>query len=88
MINDCKQLLVNLCGHATLASAHTLFTTGLVMLPSGKAVTEMEPQFDNILKCPGRGLIVSGVAPSDSEFDFISRFFRPKYGVNEVIYYT
>ncbi|MBA0882003.1 hypothetical protein Goshw_025827 [Gossypium schwendimanii] len=158
---------VNLCGHATLASAHTLFTTGLVnssiiefdtlsgiltakkvpdvcptnvsevqnggvsdrflielnfptvpvtdfnsaeasliskalndaplidvkrtttaddifvVLQSGKSVIEMEPRFDDILKCPGRGLIVSGAAPSDSEFDFISRFFCPKYGINE-----
>ncbi|KAB2016218.1 hypothetical protein ES319_D08G080900v1 [Gossypium barbadense] len=158
---------VNLCGHATLASAHTLFTTGLVnsniiefdtlsgiltakkvpdvcptnvsevqnggvsdhflielnfptvpvtdfnsaeasliskalndaplidvkrtttaddifvVLQSGKSVIEMEPRFDDILKCPGRGLIVSGAAPPDSEFDFISRFFCPKYGINE-----
>ncbi|KAK6260116.1 hypothetical protein SCA6_014590 [Theobroma cacao] len=158
---------VKLCGHATLASAHTLFTTGLVnsniiefdtlsgiltakkdadvnptdvsrvqnggahdcflielnfptvpitefnstevsaitkalngaplidvkrtttasdlfvVLASGKSVIEIEPRFDDILKCPGRGLIVSGVAPPDSEFDFISRFFCPKYGINE-----
>ncbi|TYI13789.1 hypothetical protein ES332_A08G082100v1 [Gossypium tomentosum] len=158
---------VKLCGHATLASAHTLFTTGLVnsniiefdtvsgiltatrvpdtsptnisevqnggvsdcflielnfpsvpatdfnsaeaslvskalndapiidvkrttpaddifvVLPSGKSVIEMEPRFDDILKCPGRGLIVSGAAPPDSEFDFISRFFCPKYGIKE-----
>ncbi|XVF80405.1 hypothetical protein PTKIN_Ptkin15bG0067900 [Pterospermum kingtungense] len=135
-------------GHATLASAHTLFTTGLVnsdiiefdtssgiltaekvpdvnpthvskiqncflielnfptipitefnsadvsaisnalnmvVLTSGKSVIEMKPQFDEILKCPGRGLIFSGVAPPDSEFDFISRFFCPKYGINEVM---
>ncbi|MBA0762813.1 hypothetical protein Gotri_012379, partial [Gossypium trilobum] len=124
---------VKLCGHATLASAHTLFTTGLVnsniiefdtlsgiltatkvpdvsptnvsevqnggvtdcflielnfptvpvVLPSGKSVIEMEPRFDDILKCPGRGLIVSGAAPPESEFDFISRFFCPKYGIKE-----
>ncbi|KAK8635935.1 hypothetical protein V6N13_004647 [Hibiscus sabdariffa] len=158
---------VKLCGHATLASAHTLFTTGLVnsnivefdtlsgiltakkvpdanptdvskiqngetnhsflielnfppvavtdfnstevsviskalnggplieikrtttaddifvVLPSGKSVIEMEPQIDEILKCPGRGLIVSGVAPPDSEFDFVSRFFCPKLGISE-----
>lgn len=158
---------VKLCGHATLASAHTLFTTGLVdsniiefdtlsgiltakkvsdvslanvsetqnggahdcflvelnfptvpvaefnsaevsaiskalngaqlidikrtttaddlfvVLPSGKSVIELEPQFDDILKCPGRGLIVSGVAPPDSEFDFVSRFFCPKLTINE-----
>lgn len=58
------------------------------MLASGKSVIEIEPRFDDILKCPGRGLIVSGVAPPDSEFDFISRFFCPKYGINEVKYYT
>ncbi|XVF81524.1 hypothetical protein PTKIN_Ptkin15bG0162100 [Pterospermum kingtungense] len=55
----------------------------LVVLTSGKSVIEMKPQFDEILKCPGQGLIVSGVAPPDSEFDFISRFFCPKYGINE-----
>ncbi|XVE77760.1 hypothetical protein DITRI_Ditri13aG0088600 [Diplodiscus trichospermus] len=54
-----------------------------VVLPSGKSVIELEPQFDDILKCPGRGVIVTGVAPADSEFDFISRFFCPKYGINE-----
>ncbi|KAE8676733.1 Detected protein of confused Function [Hibiscus syriacus] len=54
-----------------------------VVLPSGKSVIEMEPRFDDILKCPGRGLIVSGVAPPDSEFDFISRFFCPKLSIYE-----
>lgn len=54
-----------------------------VVLTSGKSVIEMEPNFDEILKCPGRGIIVSGVAPPDSEFDFISRFFCPKHGINE-----
>ncbi|XVE77761.1 hypothetical protein DITRI_Ditri13aG0088700 [Diplodiscus trichospermus] len=61
-------------------------TTGddvFVLLSSGKSVIELEPQFDDMLKCPGRGLIVTEVAPADSEFDFISQFFCPKYGVNE-----
>ncbi|XVF72443.1 hypothetical protein PTKIN_Ptkin12aG0121800 [Pterospermum kingtungense] len=40
-----------------------------VVLSSGKYVTEMEPRFYHIRKCPGRGIIVSGVAPPDSEFD-------------------
>ena len=48
-------------------------------------MTEVEPQFDAISKCPGRGVIVSGVAPPGSGFDFYSRFFCPKDGVNEVI---
>ncbi|OMP05009.1 Phenazine biosynthesis PhzF protein [Corchorus olitorius] len=54
-----------------------------VVLPSAKSVIELEPQFDAILNCPGRGIIVSGVSPPDSEFDFSSRFFCPKYGINE-----
>ncbi|KDP21484.1 hypothetical protein JCGZ_21955 [Jatropha curcas] len=54
-----------------------------IVVPSAKVVTELEPQFDEVLKLPGRGLIVTGVAPSDSGFDFYSRFFCPKMGVNE-----
>ncbi|XP_027366928.1 uncharacterized protein LOC113873133 [Abrus precatorius] len=55
----------------------------LVVVTSGKNVTEVEPHFDAIAKCPGRGIIVSGIAPPDSGFDFYSRFFCPKDGVNE-----
>ncbi|XP_027365316.1 uncharacterized protein LOC113872182 [Abrus precatorius] len=55
----------------------------IVVLESGRAVTELQPQFDAIVKCPRRGIIVSGVAPPDSGFDFYSRFFCPKYGINE-----
>ncbi|XP_021681334.2 uncharacterized protein LOC110665488 [Hevea brasiliensis] len=55
-----------------------------VVLPSAKAVTELQPQFDEMLKCPGKGgILVSGVAPSDSAFDFYSRYFCPKFGINE-----
>jgi hypothetical protein len=43
-------------------------------LPSGKDVAEINPEFGEILKCPGRGVIVSGVAPPESGFDFYSRF--------------
>ncbi|XP_059625832.1 uncharacterized protein LOC132268926 [Cornus florida] len=61
-------------------------TTGddlFVVLSSGKAVADLQPHFDEIQKCPGRGIIVTGLAPSGSGFDFISRFFCPKLGVNE-----
>ncbi|KAJ0113075.1 hypothetical protein Patl1_03414 [Pistacia atlantica] len=54
-----------------------------VVLPSAKSVVELQPQFDDIQKCPGRGIIVSGQAPSESGFDFYSRFFCPKFGINE-----
>ncbi|XP_014513002.1 uncharacterized protein LOC106771522 isoform X2 [Vigna radiata var. radiata] len=141
---------VKICGHATLAAAHKLFSSGLVDthiiefytvsgvvtakkitanlqngavcdgfdieidLPAhpiiecnldetsqisgalngasiidikrtkiGENVREVEPQFDAISKCRGRGVIISGVAPPGSGFDFYSRYFCPKDGVNE-----
>ncbi|XP_059438899.1 uncharacterized protein LOC132171561 isoform X2 [Corylus avellana] len=55
----------------------------IVILPSGENVAELQPQFDAVLKCPGRGIIVSGAAPPESGFDYYSRFFCPKFRVNE-----
>ncbi|XP_014512701.1 uncharacterized protein LOC106771264 isoform X1 [Vigna radiata var. radiata] len=55
----------------------------LVVVKSGENVTEVKPQLDAIVKCPGRGIIVSGIAPPGSGFDFYSRFFCPKFGINE-----
>ncbi|KAG7967479.1 hypothetical protein I3843_08G100700 [Carya illinoinensis] len=54
-----------------------------VVLPSGESVVAIKPEFDAIRKCPGRGIIVSGAAPLGSGFDFYSRFFCPKEGINE-----
>ncbi|KAA8548422.1 hypothetical protein F0562_000106 [Nyssa sinensis] len=54
-----------------------------VVLSSGKAVADVQPQFDEIKKCPGRGIIVTGLALPGSGFDFISRFFCPNLGLNE-----
>ncbi|KAG5514425.1 hypothetical protein RHGRI_035745 [Rhododendron griersonianum] len=55
-----------------------------VVLPSGKTVADLQPQIDEIRRCPGRGgVIVTGLAPSGSGFDFISRYFCPKGGINE-----
>lgn len=55
------------------------------MVTSGKNVKAIHPQFDAICRIPGRGVSVSGIAPTESGFDFYSRFFTPKIGVNEVI---
>lgn len=54
-----------------------------VVLSSGKTVVDIEPQFDDIQKLPGRGLIITGLAPPESEFDFFSRSFYPKLGIKE-----
>ncbi|KDP21483.1 hypothetical protein JCGZ_21954 [Jatropha curcas] len=55
----------------------------LVVVPSAKAVTEIQPNFDEIVKCPGLGIIVSAVALLESGFDFYSRYFAPKIGIYE-----
>ncbi|OVA05519.1 Phenazine biosynthesis PhzF protein [Macleaya cordata] len=55
----------------------------IVELPSGQAVADLEPHFDELLKCTARGVIITGIAPHGSGFDFFSRFFCPKWGVNE-----
>ncbi|XP_075639800.1 uncharacterized protein LOC142611601 isoform X2 [Castanea sativa] len=54
-----------------------------VVLPSGECVVEIQPEFDAIRKCPGLGIIATGAAPSGSGFDFYSRVFWPKRGINE-----
>ncbi|CAJ1969247.1 unnamed protein product [Sphenostylis stenocarpa] len=55
----------------------------LVVVASGVNVTEVKPQLDAIAKCPGRGIIVPAIAPPGSGFYFYSRFFCPKFGINE-----
>ncbi|CAL0316166.1 unnamed protein product [Lupinus luteus] len=54
-----------------------------VAVTSGNNVTEVQPQHDAIVKCPGKGIIVTAVAPPGSGFDFYSRYFAPKFGINE-----
>ncbi|XP_051141758.1 uncharacterized protein LOC127258802 isoform X2 [Andrographis paniculata] len=55
----------------------------LAVLPSGEDVARVEPNFDLIQKCLGRGLLITGLGPPGSGFDFYSRFFCPKLGINE-----
>eukprot|EP01018_Ginkgo_biloba_P027089 Gb_13045 [translate_table: standard] len=55
-----------------------------IELASGKLVENLQPQFDELQKCSGRGIIVTGLAPEQSGFDFFSRFFCPKLGINEI----
>ncbi|CAL5353823.1 unnamed protein product [Camellia sinensis] len=56
---------------------------GPVVLPSGKAVIDLQPQFDEIQRCPGRAIIITGPALLGSMFDFFSCVFGPKMGINE-----
>ena len=43
------------------------------------------PNIAELVQCPGRGVAVTGPAREGSSYDFVTRFFSPKYGINEVI---
>ena len=43
-------------------------------------IETMQPDFDKVSKLHGQGLIVSS---SSQKYDFVSRYFCPKYGINE-----
>ncbi|XP_072984132.1 uncharacterized protein [Typha latifolia] len=73
-LNDAS--IVNMCKTATDGDL-------IVELASGKEVADINPNFTELKECPGRGVIITGQAPAGSGFDFFSRFFCPKLGVNE-----
>ena len=136
---------VPLCGHATLASAHVLWTEGyvssdrsidfqtqsglltaslkdgwielnfpvnrsqntnptpeletalgvslktilsnslgyLVEVESADIVTNLQPNFSLLKTLATGNVIVTSIADSDSEYDFVSRFFAPQLGIDE-----
>ena len=136
---------VPLCGHATLASAHILWTEGylkpeevanfqtlsgllkarlqgdwieldfpvnlsevttsppeltnalgvnikttvqnslgyLVEVESASIVRDLQPNFSLLKTLSVPGVIVTSVGETDSEYDFVSRFFAPELGVDE-----
>ena len=43
-------------------------------------VSNMTPNFNVVSKLDGQGLIISSVS---NQYDFVSRYFCPKYGINE-----
>ncbi|KAL5561651.1 hypothetical protein UlMin_031398 [Ulmus minor] len=56
----------------------------LVVFPSAKSVVDFKPEYGAIKECPvGSGIIITAVAPPDSGFDFYSRYFCPKMGIDE-----
>ncbi|MBP1748676.1 MAG: yddE [Deltaproteobacteria bacterium] len=54
----------------------------LVDVGSEEAVKEIRPDYSLMLELPIRGVIVTGRA-GGQEFDFVSRFFAPRVGINE-----
>ena len=50
------------------------------VLNTEKEIGDINPNFDLLKQLPGQGLIVS--SPSE-KYDFVSRYFCPKFGINE-----
>ncbi|KAJ0622746.1 putative phenazine biosynthesis PhzF protein [Helianthus annuus] len=55
----------------------------VVVLSSAEEVVDFKPQFHKIKEGPGRAVIIAARAPDGSGFDFYSRVFGPKIGVDE-----
>lgn len=53
----------------------------LVVVASVQQVRDLAPDFQQLASIPGRGFIVT--APGGGEFDFVSRFFAPRAGIDE-----
>ena len=54
----------------------------IIEVESEHTVRHLEPDFSRLAKCPVRGFIVTAASMS-GEYDFVSRFFAPAFGVNE-----
>ena len=55
----------------------------LVEVKSEELVREMQPNFQQMKTLTKADIIVTSIANSDSEYDFVSRFFAPALGINE-----
>ena len=56
---------------------------GMAVLDSAEAVRSLTPDFRAIAELDCGGLIVTALGEADSGVDFVSRFFAPKYGIDE-----
>jgi PhzF family phenazine biosynthesis protein len=67
---DCKAVFQNSLGY-------------LVELASEKLVRELQPNFQQMKMLPLGKVIVTSLADSGADYDFVSRFFAPGVGINE-----
>ncbi|CAH8301235.1 unnamed protein product [Eruca vesicaria subsp. sativa] len=81
-LSDASSSMISkaLSGATILDIKATATNNILVVLPSLESVTELQPRMDDILKCPCDGIIVTAAG---SAYDFHSRYFAPKLGVDE-----
>ncbi len=82
-INDPREIeRIEAALHAPLASAGRNRFDLLVELADEQAVRELRPDYRLIGEFPDRGIIATSRA-GEGRFDFVSRFFAPRVGVDE-----
>ncbi len=54
-----------------------------VLLESESAVQSFQPQYERIAELDGFGFIITAIADPHQPYDFVSRFFAPKAGIQE-----
>ncbi|CAN6294603.1 unnamed protein product [Urochloa humidicola] len=59
------------------------FSDLIVEVSSCDEVDNVCPNIAELVQWPGRGVAVTGPAREGSSYDFATRFFGPKYGINE-----
>uniref|UniRef100_A0ACD5VHV6 Uncharacterized protein n=1 Tax=Avena sativa TaxID=4498 RepID=A0ACD5VHV6_AVESA len=82
---DDMPLIPETLNGASVVSVHKSTADGdlIVEFSSAKEVVDIVPSIDEIKKLESRGLIVTGLAPAGSGYDFFTRFFCPKFGIDE-----
>nr|CAB3495513.1 unnamed protein product [Digitaria exilis] len=55
----------------------------MVEVSSCDEVDNVSPNTAELVQFPGRGVAITGPAREGSSYDFVTRFFSPKYGINE-----
>lgn len=63
--------------------AVSAFSDLIVEVSSCDEVKNVCPNIAELVQCPGRGVAITGPAHEGSSYDFVTRFFSPKYGINE-----
>ncbi|XP_047054572.1 uncharacterized isomerase BH0283-like [Lolium rigidum] len=83
---DDMPLIPETLNGASVVSIHKSKADGdlIVELSSAKEVADIVPSIDEIKRLDSRGLIVTGPAPAGSGYDFFTRFFYPKFGIDEL----
>ncbi|WVZ57359.1 hypothetical protein U9M48_007753 [Paspalum notatum var. saurae] len=59
------------------------FSDLIFEVSSREEVDNVCPNIEELVQCPGRGVAITGPAREGSSCDFVTRFFSPKYGINE-----